>query len=66
MKKIVGLALALMIVFSSMAYAEGDKVCGDDGQGYTGGDGDGTGLLYRAPSNDYEPPPPPDGSPAAS
>ncbi len=66
MKKILGLAIALMIVLSSIAYAEGGKVCGDDGQGYTGGDEDGTGLLYRAPSKDYEPPPPPADSPAAS
>jgi hypothetical protein len=47
MKKIVGLAVAFMIAFSSLAYAGGDKVRGDKGQGSTGSDGGGTVTQKR-------------------
>ena len=36
MKKLIGFIVAMMIVFSSLAYAGGDQNCGDVGEGFTG------------------------------
>jgi hypothetical protein len=41
MKKILGIIAVLMIMVSSMAYAGGDQNHGSEGQGSTGGDGQG-------------------------
>ena len=41
MKKILILITAFMIMFSSFAYAAGDKVRGEKGEGSTGTDGGG-------------------------
>lgn len=41
MKKILGFIVAMMIVISSVAYAGGDQNHGSQGQGSTGGDGQG-------------------------
>ena len=48
MKKVIGFVLALMLIFSSLAYAGGDKNCGDKGQGLTGSDGGGQTSQKRA------------------
>ena len=50
MKKIMGFIIAMMIVFSSMAYAGGDKNCGDVGQGNTGTTGEGETTQTRTPN----------------
>jgi hypothetical protein len=47
MKKVFVLITALMIVFSSLAYAGGDKVRGDKGQGETGTTGGGSTTQTR-------------------
>jgi len=47
MKKVLVLIMALMITFSSLAYAGGGKVRGDKGQGSTGTSGGGTTEQTR-------------------
>jgi len=47
MKKVLVLIMALMITFSSLAYAGGGKVRGEKGQGETGGTGGGTTEQTR-------------------
>ena len=47
MKKILVIITAVMIMFSSLAYAGGDKNRGSKGQGSTGGDGKGTVTQKR-------------------
>jgi hypothetical protein len=47
MKKILVLITALMIAFSSIAYAGGDKVRGGKGQGSTGTSGGGSTTQTR-------------------
>jgi hypothetical protein len=47
MKKILVLITAFMIVFSSLAYAGGDKVRGAKGQGSTGTSGGGSTTQTR-------------------
>jgi hypothetical protein len=47
MKKVLVLITAFMIIFSSLAYAGGDKVRGDKGQGQTGTSGGGSTTQTR-------------------
>jgi hypothetical protein len=47
MRKILALVTAVMIVFSSFAYAGGDKVRGEKGQGSTGTSGGGSTTQTR-------------------
>ena len=47
MKKIIVLATVMMLAFSTMVYAGGDKVRGDKGQGSTGTDGGGQTTQQR-------------------
>ena len=47
LKKILILITAFMIAFSSMAYAGGDKVRGEKGQGSTGSAGGGSTAQTR-------------------
>ena len=47
MKKVFVLITALMIVFSSLAYAGGDKNRGSEGQGSTGTTGGGATTQTR-------------------
>ena len=47
MKKVLILATAFMIIFSSLAYAGGDKVRGEKGQGSTGTTGGGATTQTR-------------------
>ncbi|MCD4677349.1 MAG: hypothetical protein K8S18_15355 [Desulfobacula sp.] len=49
MKKVLGLIIALMIVFSSLVYAGGGQNTGDKGQGSTGEDGYGETTQSRGP-----------------
>ena len=51
MKKMMVWITALMLVFSSMAYAGGDQNCGDEGTGPTGSTGQGTPTQNRAPGD---------------
>lgn len=53
MKKILGLTIAVMLVFSSIAYAGGDQNCGEEGQGTTGSSGQGEVVQKRAPNPDW-------------
>jgi hypothetical protein len=46
-KKILIFITALMIIFSSLAYAGGDKVRGEKGQGSTGSAGGGSTTQTR-------------------
>ena len=48
MKKFMGFILALMLIFSSLAYAGGDKNCGEKGQGSTGDNGGGQTSQQRS------------------
>jgi len=52
MKKITGILAALLIFVSSLAFAGGDKVCGDKGAGPTGTDGGGETTQNRLPNPD--------------
>jgi len=47
MKKVLVLITAFMIMFSSLAYAGGDKNHGSKGQGSTGSDGKGAVTQKR-------------------
>ena len=47
MKKVLVLITAFMIIFSSLAYAGGDKVRGAKGQGSTGTTGGGSTTQTR-------------------
>jgi hypothetical protein len=47
MKKIFGLIVALMLIFSSVVYAGGDQNRGDKGQGSTGSSGGGSTTQNR-------------------
>jgi hypothetical protein len=47
MKKFILWVAVLMLAFSSMVHAGGDKVRGDKGQGSTGSDGGGTVTQQR-------------------
>ena len=47
MKKILALITAVVIIFSSVAYAGGDKVRGEKGQGSTGTSGGGSTTQTR-------------------
>ena len=47
MKKVLVFITAFMIVFASLAYAGGDKVRGDKGQGETGTTGGGSTTQTR-------------------
>jgi hypothetical protein len=49
MKKIVILTTALILLFSSIVFAGGDKNCGTVGTGSTGTTGDGDTTQNRAP-----------------
>jgi len=51
MKKFIGFILALMLIFSSLAYAGGDKNCGDKGKGTTGPGSGGETSQKRAGSD---------------
>jgi hypothetical protein len=48
MEKIMGFIIAFMLIFSSFAYAGGDKVCGEKGQGSTGTTGGGGTTQTQA------------------
>lgn len=48
MKKILGCIAAIMILFSSLAYAGGDQVCGDKAAGPAGDTSQGTAQQNRA------------------
>ena len=48
MKKVLILITAFMIIFSSLAYAGGDKVRGDKGKGSTGTNGGGAITQTRS------------------
>ena len=52
MKKMMVFIAAFMLCLSALAYAGGDKNCGDVGQGSTGSDGQGTVSQNRAPLGD--------------
>jgi hypothetical protein len=47
MKKVLVLITAFMIMFSSLAYAGGDKIRGRKGQGFTGATGGGATTQTR-------------------
>ena len=47
MKKVLVLLTVFMLIFSSLAYAGGDKVRGDKGQGGTGTAGGGSTTQTR-------------------
>jgi hypothetical protein len=47
MKKVLVLITAFMIMFSSLAYAGGDKIRGSKGQGSTGTTGGGATTQTR-------------------
>jgi len=47
MKKVLVLITAFMIIFSSLAYAGGDKIRGSKGQGSTGSSGGGATTQTR-------------------
>jgi len=47
MKKVLGLIVAFMLIFSSLVYAGGDQNCGGKGQGSTGDDGQGQTTQRR-------------------
>lgn len=47
MKKVLALAVAMMLLFSSAVYAGGDKNRGSRGQGSTGTDGKGKVSQQR-------------------
>jgi hypothetical protein len=51
MKKMVGFIVAVMILFSSLAYAGGDQNCGSKGQGPTGDDGKGDVTQNQPPAD---------------
>ena len=50
MKKITGLVAAMLIFVASLAFAGGDKVCGDKGDGPTGTTGGGATTQTRLPN----------------
>ena len=50
MKKITTLLVMAMLMFSTLAYAGGDKNCGDKGQGTTGSTGQGETSQTRTPN----------------
>lgn len=48
MKKAMGFAAAIMLFLSALAFAGGDKVCGDKASGPAGDTGGGTTTQNRA------------------
>jgi hypothetical protein len=48
MKKIFGFTAALMLILSTLAYAGGGKVCGDNATGSAGSTGGGAVTQNRA------------------
>lgn len=52
MKKVFGFITAMMLLFSSLALAGGDQVCGDKSAGPAGTTGSGTIEQNRAPNPD--------------
>ena len=51
MKKILGFALMFVLLFSSLALAGGDKVCGDKATGPAGDTGGGQTERTRTPAD---------------
>ena len=51
MKKVFGFTAVLMLIFSTIVYVGGDKVCGDKAAGPAGDTGGGTVERNRAPAD---------------
>jgi len=58
MKKVIGIVAAVMLIFSSLAYAGGDQVCADKAKGFAGddtvadvGEGETERSTNRGPSD---------------
>ena len=55
MKKLLTILAVVLFMFSSIAYAGGDKNWGDEGQGVIGEEGGGS-TTQNSQDNPYEPP----------